>query len=94
MRTGNRGGYLTVMAHAQDGPIEWSPDRKITIEDFKAEVPAKQRQGVLERGALSFLRIEAGFVCRDTGVDGSVRAVFVPANHGGQARSRKCGTRA
>ena len=71
-------GTLTVMAHAQDGPIEWSPDRKITIEDFKAEVPAKQRQGVLERGALSSLRIEAGFVCRDAGVDGSVRAVFVP----------------
>ena len=66
-------------ATAQQGPIEWSPERKLTIQDFKAPVPRKPRQGNVPTGALSFLRIEASFTCRGDRLDASAKAVFLPA---------------
>ena len=67
-------------AHAQtNGPIEWSAERKLTIADFQAQAPRKSAQGNVQRGALSFLRIEASLTCRDRRVDGSARAVFLPS---------------
>ena len=60
-------------------PIEWSPNRKLTIEDFKGEVPRKSPQANVERGALTFLRIEASVTCTDRRVVGSARAVFLPS---------------
>jgi len=59
-------------------PIEWSPNRKLTVEDFRADVPRRSQQANVQRGALSFMRIEAGYVCRDERADGSVRAIFLP----------------
>jgi hypothetical protein len=73
-------GILTGSLHAQtDRPIEWSRTRKLTVEDFRAEVPRKSPQANVERGALTFLRVEASVACTDGRVVGSARAVFVPS---------------
>jgi hypothetical protein len=61
-----------------DAPIEWSADRKLTIEDFRAAVPRKSQQADVQRGALSFLRIQANWKCADRRVVGSALAVFLP----------------
>jgi Bacterial protein of unknown function (DUF922) len=65
-------------ATAQQGPIEWSAGRTLTIQDFKTPVPRKPRQGSVPTGALSFLRIEASFTCRGDRLEGSAKAVFLP----------------
>jgi hypothetical protein len=73
------GVTLDVSTHAQtDATIEWAADRKLTIEDFKGEIPRKSQQANVQRGALSFLRIHAGWKCTDQRVIGSARAVFIP----------------
>jgi hypothetical protein len=73
-------GVFTLSLHAQThSPIEWSPNRKLTVEDFRAEVPRKSPQANIERGALTFLRIEASVVCTNGRVVGSARAVFLPS---------------
>ena len=68
-----------VPAFAQSAPIEWSSQRTLTIQDFQGVVPSKARQGAISTGALSFLRIEASFTCRGDQLEGSAKAVFVPA---------------
>lgn len=73
-------GIFTLSLHAQtDSPIAWSPNRKLTVEDFRAEVPRKSPQANVERGALTFLRIEASIACTNGRVAGSARAVFLPS---------------
>ena len=72
-------GVLTVVTHAQMPPFEWSAERRLTIQDFAAPVPKNTRQGSVQRAALSFLRIEANVECQGRRVDGSARAVFLPA---------------
>lgn len=76
---------------ARVGPIEWSADRKLTIQDFKGAVPTIARQGKTQQGALSFLRIETGYACRDEDLRGSVRAVSFRISRGGPVRTRECG---
>lgn len=72
-------GVFTVSLYAQtDSPIVWSPNRKLTVEDFRAEVPRKSPQANVERGALTFLRVEASIACTNGRVAGSARAVFLP----------------
>src|SRR5687767_12124699 len=72
-------GVFTVSLHAQvDSPVEWSPNRKLSVEDFRAEVPRKSPQANIERGALTFLRIEASVACIGGRTVGSARAVFLP----------------
>ena len=61
-----------------DASIEWSADRKLSIEDFRGAVPRKSEQANVQRGALGFLRIQASWKCTDQRVVGSARAVFVP----------------
>jgi hypothetical protein len=70
--------WIRVAPQAQT-PIEWSPNRKLTVEDFTGEVPKISRQGNVERGALSFLRIEASIACTNQRIVGSARAVFLPS---------------
>lgn len=66
-------------AQAQQGPIEWSADRKLAIEDFRAAVPRASRPANVRQGAQTFLRIEASVECRDGRLAASARAMFLPS---------------
>jgi hypothetical protein len=66
-------------AHAQASgdpstDVEWSPKRPLTIQDFKAKVPARASEA-----SLSWVEIDASWGCEDGKAAWRARAVFDPS---------------
>jgi hypothetical protein len=71
--------WCAPLARAQRGAdspqlIEWSADRKLTIEDFTAKVPARTTSA-----SLSWVAIEVSWECVDGSAASRARSVFDPS---------------
>jgi hypothetical protein len=69
-----RASLLRAQAPDSDPLIEWSADRALTIEDFKAKVPARATSA-----SLSSVAIEASWECIGGSGTSRARAVFDPS---------------
>ena len=66
--------FGTVAVGLAQEPIHWSPERKLTKDDFKGRVPAGT-----EHASLSWITIDAEWECDGTKLVSSARASFDPS---------------
>jgi len=64
----------TVAVGLAQAPIHWTPERKLTKDDFKGRVPAG-----MEHASLSWINIDAEWECNGTTLVSSARASFDPS---------------